>query len=268
MENGSYKFNADYLKLKEIFDFMVDEYTYTSTKTTSTLNLHNSYGAIVGEYGSCTGLSKAFKTVCDQLEYICITAKVKNSQNITHMCNFVYMDGNWYMVDLANAINNSNNADDYFMVPLSNGLVLVNNTVYTLDVSEFAYPPLDSVSYIHLMGDVTLDNELTEDDADLVLAYVLNSAIGFSSRQKLLADLDNDGILTANDAAWIYQLILLQGNNRHYSQRTNGEFGIESDSEMIDSMYEGVNRIFAEMGLPLVSRDTIVSVMGGVDNES
>lgn len=247
-----YNFNSDFLMLKSIFETLVDNCTYTTVKNSSTINLHNAYATLINNYGSCTGLSKAFKIICDELGFDCVITKVNNLSGNAHVFNLVYIDGNWYVVDLASAINNSNSLDDYFMVELNDVYELVNPTVYNATVNQFTYPEISDIAYYHLSGDVNLDNEVTQEDADLVLAYVLNSSIGLSTRQKLLADVDNNGVLTANDSAIISQMIL-----------TPMTLSIEdncTEISEIDRTWIGVNSIYSSYGLPLIDKQIIINL--------
>ena len=92
----------DYTKILTVHNTLIDLIQYdTSTKKDNT---HNIYGALIEKDSVCEGYAKAFKYILDGLNIPCIlvSGTATNSTGVTesHMWNYVYLNNNWYGIDL------------------------------------------------------------------------------------------------------------------------------------------------------------------------
>lgn len=254
INDATFKFNSNYLKLKSIFNDLVTDSSYTIVNKSTTRNLHNSYGTLCLNYGSCTGLSKAFKLICDELGYNCIVIRTTTSSGNVHACNLVEMEGLWYVCDLSMAIDNDN-IDDYFMVPLFSGHTLVNPTIYINTLYNLTYPQNISELNYYLLGDVDFDGQLTANDSAIVISYVLNST-GVTQRIQLNGDVDGDGVLTANDSTIILQMVNTGGVNT-MSDVENIE---TTEYINVEKLLDMVNDVNLSRGISDIDIDTLYNL--------
>ena len=93
---------SDYVKIKEIHNWLVDNITYD--QTISKNNIRTIYGAIIEKEVVCEGYAKAFKYLLDKagIESIIIIGYGTNSKGQTeeHAWNYIKLDGAWYAVDV------------------------------------------------------------------------------------------------------------------------------------------------------------------------
>lgn len=94
--------DTDYSKALKVHDILVNSLEYDST--TSKVNSHNIYGALVQHEVVCEGYAKAFKYILDSLDIECIlvsgTGTNSSGETEAHMWNYIKLDGNWYGVDV------------------------------------------------------------------------------------------------------------------------------------------------------------------------
>lgn len=113
-----------YQQIKSIHDILVETLEYDST--TSKMNIHNIYGALVEKEVVCEGYARAFKYFMDNLNIECILvggmATNSSGNEEAHMWNYVKLNNEWYGVDVTwddpiiiGGYSKSNLRHDYFL---------------------------------------------------------------------------------------------------------------------------------------------------------
>lgn len=105
-------------KIKIIHDYIIDNTQYDKlkyeNKEDNTYKSNTAYGVLVEGYGTCNGYADAMSIFLNKMNII--NYKVSNEE---HIWNLVYIDGNWYHLDLTwdDPISNTNiNRDTYFLI--------------------------------------------------------------------------------------------------------------------------------------------------------
>ena len=105
-------------KIKIIHDYIIDNTEYDKLKNEDindpTYKSQTAYGALIQGYATCNGYSDAMAIFLDKLNVI--NYKISNDE---HIWNLVYLDGNWYHLDLTwdDPISEVNiNRDTYFLI--------------------------------------------------------------------------------------------------------------------------------------------------------
>ncbi|GEM_PF-5530836 len=99
---SSFPFNYNggpYLLLKSIHDGII-QHTALGVEG----NAGDVYGALVNGFANAYGYSKAFKLLCDVQNIPCVIVYGSNVSNIgrkAHMWNYVYIENDWFMVDVS-----------------------------------------------------------------------------------------------------------------------------------------------------------------------
>lgn len=103
---------TEYARIMYIFDYLTDHVTYDEDNTSShrtgnshnitdthVANAHNIYGALIYHRAVCEGYAKAFQYLLNAsgTECLLISGDVENG---SHAWNYVYLDGNYYAVDI------------------------------------------------------------------------------------------------------------------------------------------------------------------------
>lgn len=90
----------EYEKLKITHDWMLDFLEYNG----ESINKGTIYGALAERKAVCEGYARTYKSILDKLGItnILVTGTATNSSGVTedHMWNYVYINGNWYAVDV------------------------------------------------------------------------------------------------------------------------------------------------------------------------
>lgn len=93
---------SDYEKLKIIHDYLIDTIEYETTLLED--NIYNIYGALVNKKCVCEGYAKSYQYLLNELgiQNVIVIGTGTNSNNETenHAWNYVYLDNNWYAVDV------------------------------------------------------------------------------------------------------------------------------------------------------------------------
>lgn len=125
-------------KIKEIHDYIIDKSEYDTLKTKNindkTYKSNTAYGVLVEGFGICSGYSDAMKLFLDKLNII--NYKVSNDQ---HIWNLVYLDGEWYHLDLTwdDPVSDKNiTRDNYFLIT-SKTLEFLADDVHYFDSNIF-----------------------------------------------------------------------------------------------------------------------------------
>ncbi|MBQ8192683.1 MAG: hypothetical protein IJZ46_01245 [Bacilli bacterium] len=105
-------------KIKIIHDYIIDNTQYDKlkyeNKEDTTYKSHTAYGVLVEGYGTCNGYADAMAIFLNKMNVI--NYKISNEE---HIWNLVYLDGNWYHLDLTwdDPISDTNiNRDTYFLI--------------------------------------------------------------------------------------------------------------------------------------------------------
>ena len=89
-------------KIKQIHDYLVENLEYDSEFSTE--NVYNIYGALITKSPVCEGYAKAFKFFMDEIDIPCVvicgTAQNSKGEIENHAWNYVYIDNNWYAIDV------------------------------------------------------------------------------------------------------------------------------------------------------------------------
>ncbi|MCR4614721.1 MAG: hypothetical protein K5756_01035 [Clostridiales bacterium] len=117
---NSFPFNyngGQYLLIKSIHDGIIQ---HTSLGIEGTAG--DVYGALVSGYANAYGYSKAFKLLCDVQNIPCVIVYGSNVSNIgrkAHMWNYVYIENDWFMVDVSlddlDSVAYTSTCYDYFL---------------------------------------------------------------------------------------------------------------------------------------------------------
>lgn len=105
-------------KIKIIHDYIIDNTEYDKlkyeNKEDTTYKSNTAYGVLIEGYGTCNGYADAMAIFLNKLNII--NYKISNEE---HIWNLVYVDGNWYHLDLTwdDPISDMNiNRDTYFLI--------------------------------------------------------------------------------------------------------------------------------------------------------
>lgn len=105
-------------KIKVIHDYIIDNTEYDKlkyeNKNDTTYKSNTAYGVLIEGYGTCNGYADAMAIFLSKLNVI--NYKISNDE---HIWNLVYLDGNWYHLDLTwdDPISDINiNRDTYFLI--------------------------------------------------------------------------------------------------------------------------------------------------------
>ena len=105
-------------KIKIIHDYIIDNTEYDKlkyeNKEDTTYKSNTAYGVLLEGFGTCNGYADAMSIFLNKINVI--NYKISNSE---HIWNLVYLDGNWYHLDLTwdDPISDINiNRDTYFLI--------------------------------------------------------------------------------------------------------------------------------------------------------
>ena len=97
---------SDYDKILAAHEYLRSHVNYVEGNS---YLLHTTYGALVNKEAVCEGYAKAYKTLLNAMDIPCEVVI-----NEDHAWNEVYLDGNWYVVDVTN--DDALDSLDYFLV--------------------------------------------------------------------------------------------------------------------------------------------------------
>ena len=105
-------------KIKIIHDYIIDNTEYDKlkyeNKEDTTYKSNTAYGVLLEGFGTCNGYADAMSIFLNKINVI--NYKISNNE---HIWNLVYLDGNWYHLDLTwdDPISDINiNRDTYFLI--------------------------------------------------------------------------------------------------------------------------------------------------------
>lgn len=105
-------------KIKIVHDYIIDNTQYDKlkyeNKEDNTYKSNTAYGVLIEGYGTCNGYADAMSIFLNKMNII--NYKISNDE---HIWNLVYIDGNWYHLDLTwdDPISDTNiNRDTYFLI--------------------------------------------------------------------------------------------------------------------------------------------------------
>ena len=88
-------------KILYVHDWMLDNISYDSTEGSKKTNI---YTALIEKNTICEGYARLFKYIMDELEIPCVivsgTATDTNGKTERHAWNYVYINNNWYAIDV------------------------------------------------------------------------------------------------------------------------------------------------------------------------
>ena len=126
-------------KIKVIHDYIIDNADYDTLKTDNindtTYKSNTAYGVLIQGYGICSGYADAMAIFLDKLDII--NYRISNDK---HIWNLVYLDGEWYHLDLTwdDPVTDINtNRDTYFLIDTET-LKLINDGTHYFDYSIFS----------------------------------------------------------------------------------------------------------------------------------
>lgn len=121
-------------KIKIIHDYIIDNTEYDKlkyeNKEDKTYKSNTAYGVLIEGYGTCNGYADAMAIFLNKMNVI--NYKISNEE---HIWNLVYLDGNWYHLDLTwdDPISNTNiNRDTYFLITTET-LKKINDGTHNFD---------------------------------------------------------------------------------------------------------------------------------------
>ncbi len=126
-------------KIKVIHDYIIDNADYDTLKSDNindtTYKSNTAYGVLVEGYGICSGYADAMAIFLNRLNII--NYRISNDK---HIWNLVYLDGEWYHLDLTwdDPVTEINtNRDTYFLIDTET-LKLINDGTHYFDFSIFS----------------------------------------------------------------------------------------------------------------------------------
>lgn len=91
----------DYEKIKSVHDYLIDNIEYDSSDPTTA---HSIYGALINGKCVCEGYARSFKYILDDMNIPCLIVcgigRNKENETESHAWNYVYLEDNWYAVDV------------------------------------------------------------------------------------------------------------------------------------------------------------------------
>lgn len=126
-------------KIKVIHNYIIDNTDYDTLKSDnindSTYRSNTAYGVLVENKGICSGYSDAMAIFLNRLNVI--NYKISNEE---HIWNFVYIDGNWYHLDLTwdDPISTNNITRDSYFLITTNDLEYLNDKTHTFDKAIYS----------------------------------------------------------------------------------------------------------------------------------
>ena len=130
-------------KEKEIYDFIV-----SNTKYNVEASLNQSLISAVNGETVCLGFTKAMKYLCDKNNIPCVIVEgMSKSTGIAHSWNKIYLDNEWYNIDLTNSSTAKIFSDTYDMFNITDELVgkQFKEVQMTSGAITFNYPVADSI---------------------------------------------------------------------------------------------------------------------------
>lgn len=130
-------------KEKEIYDFIV-----YNTKYNVEASLNQSLISAVNGETVCLGFTKAMKYLCDKNNIPCVIVEgMSKSTGIAHSWNKVYIDNEWYNIDLTNSSTAKIFSDTYDMFNITDELIgkQFKEVQMTSGAITFNYPVADSI---------------------------------------------------------------------------------------------------------------------------
>ena len=93
-------------KFEKIQEWLLTDLKYDDTLEQS--NISNVFGCMIQKRAVCSGFTYAFKYVADmaQLPTIAVIGTTRQEKEITHAWSILFMEGKWYVSDLARKLNN------------------------------------------------------------------------------------------------------------------------------------------------------------------
>ena len=126
-------------KIKVIHDYIIDNAEYDKlkyeNKNDTTYKSNTAYGVLIQGYGTCNGYADAMAIFLNRLNVI--NYKISNDE---HIWNLVYLDGNWYHLDLTwdDPISDTNvNRDTYFLIT-TDKLEKINDGTHSFDKNVYS----------------------------------------------------------------------------------------------------------------------------------
>lgn len=121
-------------KIKIIHDYIIDNTEYDKlkyeNKDDTTYKSNTAYGVLLEGFGTCNGYADAMAIFLNKMNII--NYKISNNE---HIWNLVYLDGNWYHLDLTwdDPISDTNiNRDTYFLITTET-LEKINDGTHNFD---------------------------------------------------------------------------------------------------------------------------------------
>lgn len=100
---------SDYDKELYVYDYLTDTIEYDDT----TAYCGSAYGALIEGRAKCSGISMAFKYICDEMDMPCVVLfSLEDDVDTGHAWNVVQIDGEWHDVDVTADIGTGAGSND------------------------------------------------------------------------------------------------------------------------------------------------------------
>ncbi len=126
-------------KIKVIHDYIIDNTEYDKlkyiNKNDTTYKSNTAYGVLVQGYGTCNGYADAMAIFLNKMNII--NHKISNDE---HIWNLVYLDGNWYHLDLTwdDPISDINVGRDTYFLITNATLKKINDGTHNFDTNVYS----------------------------------------------------------------------------------------------------------------------------------
>lgn len=147
------KIESDIEKIKLANKLICDNVTYSfeaDGTTEKKSQIRTSYGALVNGYAVCEGYARAFKTLMNTQNILCVEVigyyQNDNGGQEPHAWNYVNLKGKWYLVDTT-FNDSSENITQYLLIGKEKAKQYSESQIISTSGYEFTYPKLVNSNY-------------------------------------------------------------------------------------------------------------------------
>lgn len=140
VESGKNNGKTNFEKLEYIYSLIKCNSRYIQGKSKN-----NVYNVLCNKNGTCTGFSRSLKFICDEMGIPCVVARgtVGNS-NEKHMWNIVKLNGQWFICDITNELENTSSINKFFAIADNGEYKQEIPTSYLNKTMNFRYPAVSN----------------------------------------------------------------------------------------------------------------------------
>ena len=183
-----------------IHNYLIDhvEYDKSGDNRETSPNSYNAYGALVDNKAVCQGYSAAFQLLCHKAKVISVI--VNGTKNgAPHSWNYAQIGNKKYFLDVTN--DDAANRYFYFLKAMPNAYTAFE------DGTSNRFTPENTNAFMY--GDIDCDGKISANDSALLQSDILCGNIdNYGKSDFIVADVNGNGVLTAEDCSYILQKAL------------------------------------------------------------